>query len=419
MSKTKRGHLKNTLKESLRMALQAIRDNKLRSILTLLGITIGVFSVIGVMTAIQTLESSINSGLNIFGSNTFNIQKYPAIRIGGSNRSKYRNRKNITYRQFEELKRRAQLPLLVSASDNIGGRSIKYKDKVGKSNLYISGGDEWKLRLFNTFLGDGRNLTSQDVDFSRRIAVLGMDAVDQLFPFEDPLGKTFTIDGIGYTVVGVAERKGEMFGESQDNYVLIPITTYLNRYGSNWTSLDISIEAPSAETYDETREEVIGLLRVIRKVQPGEENDFEVISNEELIETFGAFTKGVKLFAIAISTIALLVAGIGIMNIMLVSVTERIKEIGIRKAIGATRRDILFQFLAEAVFLSEIGGIAGVILGILGGNLVSMAFHIPAVIPIDWAIIGLVVCSIIGIGFGSYPAWRASKLDPIESLRFE
>lgn len=419
MSRTKRGHLKNTLKESLRMALQAIRDNKLRSILTLLGITIGVFSVIGVMTAIQTLESSINSGLNVFGSNTFNIQKYPAIQMGGSTRSKYRNRKNITYRQFEELRRRAQLPLLVSVSVGTGGRSIKYKDRAGKSNLYVAGGDEWTLRLFNTFLGDGRNITSQDVDFSRRVAVLGMDAVDQLFPFEDPLGKTFTIDGIGHTVVGVAERKGELFGESQDNYVLIPITTYLNRYGSNWTSLDLSIEAPSAEIYNETREEVIGLLRVIRKVQPGEENDFEVISNEELIETFGAFTKGVKLFAIAISTIALLVAGIGIMNIMLVSVTERIKEIGIRKAIGATRRDILFQFLAEAVFLSEIGGIAGVILGILGGNLVSMAFNIPAVIPIDWAIIGLVVCSMIGIGFGSYPAWRASKLDPIESLRFE
>ncbi len=419
MSKRKRSHFKNTLKESLRMALQAIRDNKLRSILTLLGITIGVFSVIGVMTAIQTLESSINSGLNVFGSNTFNIQKYPAIQMGGHTRNKYRNRKNLTYRQFEELKDRATLPLLVSASAGTGGRSIKYKDKTGKSNLYVAGGDAWTLRLFNTFLGDGRNLTEQDVDFSRRVAVLGMDVVDQLFPFEDPLGKTFTIDGIGYTVVGVAERKGEMFGQSQDNYLLIPITTYLNKYGSRWTSLDFSIESPTSELYDETREEVIGLLRVIRKVPPGVENDFEVTSNEELIATFGNFTRGVKLFAVAISTIALLVAGIGIMNIMLVSVSERIKEIGIRKAIGAKRRDILFQFLAEAIFLSEIGGIAGVILGILGGNLVSMAFNIPAVIPLDWALIGLLVCSLIGIGFGSYPAWRASKLDPIESLRFE
>ncbi len=401
------------------MALQAIRDNKLRSILTLLGITIGVFSVIGVMTAIQTLESSINSGLNVFGSNTFNVQKYPAIQIGGHTRNKYRNRKNITFAQFEELNRRAKLPLLVSVSDGTGGRSLKYKDKIGKSNLYILGGDAWTLRLYNTFLGDGRNITNQDVDFSHRVAVLGMDVVDQLFPFEDPLHKSFTIDGISYTVVGVAERQGEMFGESRDNFLLIPISTYLGRYGSRWTSLDIAVEAPSAELYDDTREEVIGLLRVIRKVPPGEENDFEVVSNEELIDTFGSFTKGVKLFAVAISTIALLVAGIGIMNIMLVSVTERIKEIGIRKAIGAKRSDILLQFLAEAVFLSEIGGVAGVILGILGGNFVSMIFNIPAVIPMDWALIGLIVCSLIGIGFGSYPAWRASKLDPIESLRFE
>lgn len=401
------------------MALEAIRDNKLRSSLTLLGITIGVFSVIGSMTAISTLESSINSGLNVFGTNTFNIQKYPAIRIGGHTRNKYRNRKNFTYRQFEELKRRAKLPALVSASTGTGGRSIKYKDKTAKPNLYVAGADEWTLRLYNTFLGEGRNLTQQDVDFSRRVVVLGMDAVDQLFPFEDPLGKNITIDGIRYTVVGVAERKGEMFGESQDNYLLIPITTYLNRYGSRWTSLDITVEAPSAELYDKTRDEVIGLLRVIRKVEPGAENDFEVTSNAELLETFGGFTQGVKLFAFAISIIALLVAGIGIMNIMLVSVTERIKEIGIRKAIGATRQDILFQFLSEAVFLSEFGGITGVLLGILGGNAVSMIFHIPAVIPIDWALAGLLICSIIGIGFGSYPAWRASKLDPIESLRFE
>jgi len=309
--------------------------------------------------------------------------------------------------------------LLVSVSDGTGGRSLKYKDKIGKSNLYILGGDAWTLRLYNTFLGDGRNITNQDVDFSHRVAVLGMDVVDQLFPFEDPLHKSFTIDGISYTVVGVAERQGEMFGESRDNFLLIPISTYLGRYGSRWTSLDIAVEAPSAELYDDTREEVIGLLRVIRKVPPGEENDFEVVSNEELIDTFGSFTKGVKLFAVAISTIALLVAGIGIMNIMLVSVTERIKEIGIRKAIGAKRSDILLQFLAEAVFLSEIGGVAGVILGILGGNFVSMIFNIPAVIPMDWALIGLIVCSLIGIGFGSYPAWRASKLDPIESLRFE
>ena len=160
-------------------------------------------------------------------------------------------------------------------------------------------------------------------------------------------------------------------------------------------------------------------MRSIRKVKPGEDNDFEIVTSAEMIETFSGFTNGIKLFALSVSIIALVVAGIGIMNIMLVSVTERIKEIGIRKAIGATKQDILTQFLMEAVFLSEFGGIVGIILGVAGGNIVAVIFNIPAVIPIDWAFIGLAVCSIIGIGFGIYPAWRAAQLDPIESLRFE
>jgi putative ABC transport system permease protein len=164
---------------------------------------------------------------------------------------------------------------------------------------------------------------------------------------------------------------------------------------------------------------VVGHLRAIRKVLPGQDNDFEIVSNTEMIEQFSEFTRGIKLFALCVSVIALVVAGIGIMNIMLVSVTERIKEIGIRKAIGATKKDILTQFLMEAIFLSEFGGVAGIILGVSGGNIVSYIFNIPAVIPVDWAFIGLAVCSIIGIGFGIYPAWKAANLNPIESLRFE
>ena len=200
---------------------------------------------------------------------------------------------------------------------------------------------------------------------------------------------------------------------------MIPISVYIQRFSNRWTSLGINVEAESTELYEKTMDEVIGLMRVIRKVPPEEENDFEIISNEELMETFAGFTGGIKLFAGAVSVIALLVAGIGIMNIMLVSVTERIKEIGIRKAIGATKRDILTQFLMEAVFLSQFGGIVGVILGIAGGNLIALVLKVPAVVPMDWAFYGMAVCSFIGIGFGIYPAWRAANLDPIESLRFE
>ena len=414
----KKSHLKNTIKESFRMAIEAIRQNKLRSILTLLGISIGVFSVIGVMTAIRTLESSVNSQLDIFGTNTFMVQKYPAIRIHGPG-NKYRKRKNIDFFQYEELKRRAKLPLRVSVADDTGERNIRYKDNVLKKTADVVGVDEWGLRTYKTYLADGRNFTEDDIRFSRNITILGPDVVDILFPFEDPIGKAIQIKGLDYTVIGVTERKGQAFGQSQDYFALIPISLYLQRYSSRWTSLGINVEAESPEIFEKTIDEVIGLMRVIRKVPPEQENDFEIMSNEELLKTFAGLTGGIKLFAGAVSVIALLVAGIGIMNIMLVSVTERIKEIGIRKAIGATKGDIMTQFLTEAVFLSQFGGIVGVILGILGGNIVAVLLNVPAVIPMDWAFYGLVVCSVIGIGFGIYPAWRAANLDPIESLRYE
>jgi len=400
------------------MAIDAIRQNKLRSILTLLGISIGVFSVIGVMTAIRTLESSVQSGLNVFAANTFVIQKYPSIQIGRRDK-KIRNRKNIDYDQYKKLKERAKLPVLVSVSEGSSIRNVKYKDISVKNYVSLLGGDEGSIRMYKTFISDGRNIAPDDVRYARNVCVLGMDVVDRLFPFEDPLSKKIQIEGLNYYVIGVTERQGEAFGQSQDNYIAIPVTNYLQKFSNKWTTLSINVEAASEKDYDKTREEVIGIMRTIRKVKAGEDNDFELETNDEMIETFSGFTSGIKLFALSVSIIALVVAGIGIMNIMLVSVTERIKEIGIRKAIGATKQDILTQFLMEAVFLSEFGGIVGIIMGISAGNLVSFIFKIPAVIPIDWAIIGLAVCSLIGIGFGIYPAWKAAQLDPIESLRFE
>ena len=409
-------NIKNMLKESFWMAIDSIRKNKLRSSLTLLGISIGVFSVIGVMTAIRTLESSVESGLNVFATNTFVIQKYPGISF---NDRKYRKRKNIDYTQYEKLKNRAQLPILVSVSEQSSVRDVKYRDRTVKNSVGLIGGDEGTVRCYNTYIADGRNFINEDIHHIRNVCILGMDVVDRLFPFEDPLGKRIHIEGLDYMVIGLTERQGELFGESKDNFIAIPITTYLKRFSERWTTLSIDVESQSELTYEKTKDEVIGLMRSIRKVRPEEDNDFEIVTNTEMIEQLSGFTSGIKLFALFVSIIALVVAGIGIMNIMLVSVTERIKEIGIRKAIGATKNDILTQFLMEAIFLSQFGGIVGIIMGVSGGNIVSFLFKIPAVIPFDWALIGLVVCSVIGIGFGIYPAWRAAQLDPIESLRFE
>lgn len=409
--------LKNIVNESFWMAIDAIRKNKLRSSLTLLGISIGVFSVIGVMTSIRTLESSIASGLNVFATNTFVIQKYPEISFG-SNRE-YRKRKNIDFPQYQKFKSRSTLPILVSVLEGTSVRNVRYKDRIVKNYVDLIGGDDGTIRFYNTYLSDGRNFIDDDIHFGRNVCVLGMDVVDRLFPFEDPISKKIKIDGLEYFVIGVTERQGEAFGQSKDNFIAIPISTYLERFSDKWTTLSIHVESSSESTFEKTKDEAIGLMRSIRKVKPEDDNDFEVVTNTEMIEQFSGFTSGVKLFALCVSVIALVVAGIGIMNIMLVSVTERIKEIGIRKAIGATKKDILTQFLMEAVFLSEFGGIVGIIMGIVGGNMVAIIFNIPAVIPIDWAVIGLVVCSAIGIGFGIYPAWRAAQLDPIESLRFE
>jgi len=410
-------NIKNIVTESFWMAIDAIRKNKLRSSLTLLGISIGVFSVIGVMTAIRTLESSIASGLNVFATNTFVIQKYPEVNFG-SNRE-YRKRKNIDFSQYQKFKSRSILPILVSVLEGSSVRNVRYKDRIVKNYVDLIGGDDGTIRFYNTYISDGRNFIEDDIHFKRNVCVLGMDVVDRLFPFEDPISKKIKVDGLDYFVIGVTERQGEAFGQSKDNFIAIPISTYLERFSDKWTTLSIHVESSSESTFEKTKDEAIGLMRSIRKVKPENDNDFEVVTNTEMIEQFSGFTNGVKLFALCVSVIALVVAGIGIMNIMLVSVTERIKEIGIRKAIGATKKDILTQFLMEAIFLSEFGGIVGIIMGVAGGNMVAIIFNIPAVIPIDWAVIGLVVCSAIGIGFGIYPAWRAAQLDPIESLRFE
>ena len=410
-------NLKNIVIESFWMAIDAIRKNKLRSSLTLLGISIGVFSVIGVMTAIRTLESSIASGLNVFATNTFVIQKYPEISFGDDR--KIAKRKNIDFSQYQKFKSRSSLPILVSVLEGSSVRNVRYKDKIVKNYVDLIGGDDGTIRFYNTYLSDGRNFIDDDIHFGRSVCVLGMDVVDRLFPFEDPISKKIKIEGLDYYIIGVTERQGEAFGQSKDNFIAIPISTYLERFSDKWTTLSIHVESSSESTFEKTKDEAIGIMRSIRKVKPENDNDFEVVTNTEMIEQFSGFTSGVKLFALCVSVIALVVAGIGIMNIMLVSVTERIKELGIRKAIGATKKDILTQFLMEAIFLSEFGGIVGIIMGVAGGNMVAVIFNIPAVIPVDWAVIGLVVCSAIGIGFGIYPAWRAAQLDPIESLRFE
>lgn len=220
-------------------------------------------------------------------------------------------------------------------------------------------------------------------------------------------------------MIGILERKGTIFGQSEDNVVVIPLTTHLKMFASRWTSLGYAIAVMDMDRFEEVQDEIVFNLRLIRGVPLTEENDFEVVSNTSLIDTFNQVTGAIKMAALLISSIALVAAGIGIMNIMLVSVTERTREIGIRKSMGARKRDIMNQFLLEALVLTELGALIGIILGILTGNLVAVSMDVSGVFPVRWAVIGVIICSLIGVVFGTYPAVKAARLDPIEALRYE
>lgn len=404
-------------REVLSMSFDSIRTNKLRASLTILGIVIGVFSVISVMTAVQTLENSINSGLNVMGTNSFIIQKYPAIQMGMGNRWKFRNRQDITYEQCRFVKEKNEKALYISITENQGGAVVSSEFETSRPNVDVAGSDEATLATLGKNIGSGRNFTEGEIESNRNIAILGVELASRLFPNSNPIGQTVKMKGSRFEVIGVMEKQGTSFGQSQDNVIYIPITIFIRMY--NEKSLSLAVMAPNSESYADVEDHVTGLLRLIRKVQPGDDNDFEIFSNDSLIETFRSFTIVFSGAAAGISFIALLAAGIGIMNIMLVSVTERTREIGVRKAIGARKQDILRQFLYEAIVLSQFGGLIGIILGVLGGNLVALFMDIAPTFPWLWAFIGITVCTIIGIVFGIYPAWKASQLDPIEALRYE
>ena len=406
-----------SLTELIKISLNTLKANKLRAFLTLTGIIIGVFSIIAIMTLLGALQAGIEGSLSGLGSNTFQIQKYPALRVDGDN--KYRNRPDITYEQGLRLMEKATMYKYISLEDYVYEKVIKGSKISTNPNCYVGGVTTEYLECNNKAVGTGRFFTQSDLINNSKIAVIGMDVAVKLFPNADPIGKFITIDNNEFSVIGVFEKKGSGLGRSNDNFALLPITTMQQIYGKNNRSVNIAIQAPGKEMYNETVENAVTVMRTIRKDKPGEPDSFEIFSNDSLIGEVNNFTKYFKYGAGFISFIAMLAAGIGIMNIMLVSVTERTKEIGIRKAIGAKNRSVLLQFLIEAVILCEFGGIIGIALGVITGNLIGLYLSSPVIIPYDWVVIGLVVCSVVGIVFGVYPAYKAAKLNPIDALRYE
>jgi putative ABC transport system permease protein len=402
--------------ESILIALQAIWANKLRSILTLIGMIIGVTTVIAVVSVINGMNSYVADKINTLGSSTFLIDKYGII-TSDEEWFKARNRKNITIADMKAIEENCDLCEMVGG-DMYGGRmKIKYKSKY-LEDIDVVGVTYNYVDISDVELEIGRNFTEEDELRRNAVCMIGPDIAENLFDNESPLGKNIKIGKYFYKIVGVGKKRGSFLGQNQDNWIVAPLATS-TKYFSRRRSVEIYAKAKSIAVMEEAQDQARMTLRARRKLSYNDADDFGMYTAESLLNLFNNFVGAAWIVLVLISSISLIVGGIVIMNIMLVSVTERTREIGIRKAIGARRRDILWQFLTEAVTLSLVGGGFGVLLGIGLAVAVENATPLPASIEL-WAVLsGLAVASSVGLIFGIFPAMKAARLDPIEALRFE
>jgi putative ABC transport system permease protein len=405
--------------EVIKVAFASLQANKLRSLLTILGIVVGIFSIIAISTVIEMLQSSIEKGVSQLGQNTFQIQKWPAVNDGGNNRARFRNRPDITLEDYYALKEKLVEAKYIGAEQWNFGKQLKVGNRETNPNVPVAGVTPEAFPNNKWTVEEGRAISERDVQSYQNFIVLGPDVAKKLFPNISPLNQIVNLDGHKLKVIGILEAQGDVFGQSRDNFAIVPLTYFQSMYGKRNNSINITVMSHDKESYNELIEIAEGYFRTIRKVAPGEPNNFDIFSNESVLTQINDITAGVRIGSLVVAAIALLAAGVGIMNIMLVSVTERTREIGIRKAIGARKKNILVQFLTESVVLSLFGGIIGIILGIFVGNLAGSFLKADTIIPIDWVLIGVFLCVIIGVTFGTYPAYKASNLDPIEALRYE
>jgi putative ABC transport system permease protein len=383
-------------------------------------VLVGVFSIVVVMTTMRVMQHVVESELSQLGDQTFMVRKFPIVLFTRpEGLEKIRRRKNITLQEGRRLMESVTLARAVGVESYFWAGQIQTQYKRTSPDVRLYGETPGSFPARNWVVQVGRGIADADVEGARDVCVLGNSLARTIFPVGQAVGERVKIDGLNYVVIGVLQPKGGSLGGDQDKFAVIPLTTGLNRFGYIWRSMDILVQARDRASFDACVEEVRGNLRIIRKVPPGEPDSFEVSSNDSLISQFNTFTLTVRIGVAVVSSIALLAAGIGIMNIMLVSVTERTREIGIRRAVGAKKRNIMTQFIFEAIVLCEIGGVIGVLCGILGGNATAWFFKLDPVLPFDWMVLGLFICSVIGVIFGTYPAFKAANLDPIESLRYE
>jgi putative ABC transport system permease protein len=410
-------------REAIAIAVASLRSNKLRSFLTILGILIGVSSVIAVVAITEGLDRYISDKVLELGTRSFTVQKMPDVITSREMWLEMQKRKNLELQDVETVRRVCSQCSEVGAMIGTGG-SAKW-GRTTQKNVRIMGVTENFSRIGSVReLMVGRHLIQDDVDQARPVAVVGTDLVDAFFGLMDPIGKEFEVDGHPVRVVGVAEKKGSVFGESQDNFVWLPLTTFRKLYGAR-RSITIQAEARSMDVFEEAQDQARVAMRVRRHLDYDKPDDFSVETGQSVMDLWQTATRGIYVVTIVVTAISLVVGGIVVMNIMLVSVTERIREIGVRKALGARKRDILRQFLVESVILSVFGGVLGILgatafsyaLALVLGNIMSANFNAPVRL---WAVAAAVfVSTAVGLVAGIYPASRAAALDPVVALRNE
>jgi putative ABC transport system permease protein len=403
--------------EAFKLALQSLWGNKLRSILTLIGVVMGVASVIMVITLVNGANKYVSTKLSGYGADVFTVTRMPSVIFTAEEYLNYQKRKIIRIEDYQAVKDActecSEVGALLSKSTNVVANGHS------SNNTSVRGYTWTMLSLNNIDIALGRGFTPGDEDHATKNVIVGYDIVDNLLGDGDPLGKEIRVDGIPYTIIGVGDRQGKTLGQSQDNWVAVPITTYQQIYGYN-DSVDIYARTNgTAQEMERAEDSVRVMMRTRRHNAPGAPDDFDLETNDTFLDIWKQISSLFAWVVLGLASIALVVGGVVIMNIMLVSVTERTREIGVRKALGAKQRDVLMQFLIESASLALVGGAIGVLGGIAVGKLITIVVGFPTAVPL-WAIfLGLVLAGAVGIFFGVYPASKAAKLDPVVALRAE